>query len=421
MTNIQQLVKHPIYFYTEGTIAPFGQGSSIRKFTNLRSYLDLGFDVEVIQFISNEEAQHFDDEKYFPGLKWSKVIVKSLAKKKIDSLAFYAGFPRSMVLNYLFPNRPFIFPEVVKRFKENKNGIHHFEYEMTACAAIGLNKLRSVWSSHDIFSTRIPLLWEMRDQFIKQKVSQRFRNLRLKRLRVAEDWIAKSNDLILSIAAHEHRELRDQRKYKNTELFPMSWPDEEMPIRKRNWFQGGKLEMLHLGSVDGFVGYDSLKFILGEVFPLLPQEVLQKIELNVIGRINKSEYSRTILALAQAYPQVHFLGFVDDIKQYYAGSDLQLVGGLRATGLRTRIIESFVYGVPVLSTKESAKGVIGMVNKKNIFLVDNAESFAQEIVDVVKDPKALSFVSIESRKTYLEMYSRDIAGKQLSEFLENYF
>jgi len=421
VTKIDELRKHPIYFFTEGQIAPYGQGSSIRKFTNLRAYLDLGFSVEVIQFLTENEFRNLDDEKKFPELKWSKIVISGKRIGKLHILAFYLGFPRSKVLEYMFPILRFVLPEVKKRHSLDPNAIHHFEYETTASAAVGFRGLRSVWSSHDIFSTRTPMLWKMRDQFIERSVSDRYRVLRIRRQRSSEDWLAKANDLILCIARHECREFRDQRGYQNAELFPMSYPDEELLGRTRNWFEDEKLVLLHLGSISGFVGYDSLKFILKDVFPLLQLETLQRIELNVVGTIDGSEYSKTIMELAAPYHQVKFLGFVDDIKNCYAGSDLHLVGGLRATGLRTRIVESFAYGVPVLSTAESAKGVVGLKKDSNIFLAEDAEAFAAALDYIVKYPEKLSEVSNKCRRTYFDIYSREVSMKKLSELLETYF
>jgi len=178
---------------------------------------------------------------------------------------------------------------------------------------------------------------------------------------------------------------------------------------------------LHLGSVSGFVGYDSLKFILEGVFPLLRQDTLQKIVFNVVGVIDGSDYSAAIMELAKPFPQVRFLGFVEDIKDCYAESDLQLVGGLRATGLRTRIVESFVYGVPVLSTTESAKGVIGLANGVNIFLADDARRFAAVLESIVENPEVLYWVSIEARRTYSAYYSRDVSAETLADLLEEHF
>ncbi|NLN35160.1 MAG: hypothetical protein GX157_04045, partial [Candidatus Cloacimonetes bacterium] len=48
------LKQEPVFFFTSVPIAPFGQGSSMRVYTNLRAYLDLGFRVELIHFVTEE-------------------------------------------------------------------------------------------------------------------------------------------------------------------------------------------------------------------------------------------------------------------------------------------------------------------------------------------------------------------------------
>jgi hypothetical protein len=181
---------------------------------------------------------------------------------------------------------------------------------------------------------------------------------RVRDLERAEMLAASHCKLVLTIAAHENAQLRQKLGLPYVELLPMSWPDEKVVSRTRPWLDEGVLRLLHLGTVDAFVTYYSLKFLLGEVFPRLPKTVLNNLELLVVGKIKDTPCSREIREMSRQYPQVRFLGYVDDVHPFYAKSDLQVVGATRATGLRTRIIESFVYGLPVLSTWASAPGVV---------------------------------------------------------------
>lgn len=420
MTSLSILRKEPIFFYTDVPIVPYGQGSSMRVFTNLRAYADLGFKVKVV-FAGNEDAYHqslkhlssFGELAYFPTVPEKP----SLAKR----LAFYLGFPKASVLDVLFTIRPSFQKILRAHMNHHPDAIHHFEYDHFASAVVGVKGVKAIWSNHDILSERLPLLRKMRREYLDLSGRDLSRETRLKRIRQAEDEIAQHCNLILNIAQHEWIEFRQNRNYANAELFPMSWPDEDAPKRQRGWMAGGVLRMLHLGSVDGFVGYDSLRFILGEVFPLLPDDNLKSLELLIVGRMGETPYAQRIQELAAKYPQVKFLGFLDDIKRVYAEVDLQLVGGYRASGLRTRIIESMVYGVPVLSTNEMAKGLQSLVDGENILLAEDASDFAQKMIHILSGPQELRYISEEGQQTYSRLYSRKVASEKLKIYLEKYF
>jgi len=48
LTTLEELKQEPVFFFTATPIAPGGQGSSMRVYTNLRAYLDLGFRVGLV-------------------------------------------------------------------------------------------------------------------------------------------------------------------------------------------------------------------------------------------------------------------------------------------------------------------------------------------------------------------------------------
>ncbi|MBN1304030.1 MAG: glycosyltransferase [Anaerolineales bacterium] len=259
----------------------------------------------------------------------------------------------------------------------------------------------------------------MRNEFVGKEIGKAVQD-REHQIRESENWIASRVKLILNIAAHENEEFRNNRHYLHAELFPMSWPDEEIAPRKRAWLADGILRLLHLGSIDAFMGYDSLKFIFENVLPLIPKNKLKRMEWLIAGKVGQSQYSQHIQQLAKAYPQVRFLGFVDDLKDLYGQVDIQIVGGTRATGLRTRIIESFVFGVPVLSTVEAARGVAGLSPERNIILAQDAAAFARLLAGMLTRPEALADIAQNARRTYDICYSRGVAVDRLASLLEKY-
>ncbi len=408
-----------VSIYTHTPIVPFGSGTQIRQFTNARAYLDLGYDVEVVQITTSRQQSA---EVILPqGARHSLLEGTPRAPSLRQRLAYQAGFPLEDALGAMYLDRHTILDAVQQREHTSPGMIHHFEYSATANVAISLHnpRLNLIWSSHDWETDRNRKVGMMRQEAGRKKspienVRRQFISRRI------EQQTARHCKVVLMIAEHETRIFREQLGIHNAELFPMSWPDETMPVRTRDWCSGGTLSLLHVGSPHSMIGYFSLKFILGEVFPLIPEPVRSKMELLVAGQIHDTGYSRTIRELAQPYPQVKFLGYVDDLMPLYAAADIHLVGASLATGLRTRIIESFVRGIPVLSTPEAAEGVAGLSNGTNILLEDSASSFAQRLISLQQNPSSLPLLARGGRQAYDTSYSRRVAAHQLQASLEKY-
>lgn len=419
MTTLDQLKQEPVFFFTGTPIAPGGQGSSMRVYTNLRAYLDLGFHVELIYFADD----HNQTQPLI--LPEGKIQLTQVSRRPAEmnryakKLAILLGWPKDFLLNALFPVKSQVISEIRERFQKHPKALFHFEYDDYASAAIAFPGIRAIWSNHDLVSQRVQLIWQSRDERRSPEESQAARQRIIRRMIQAEGLLARHVCLILNIATHEHAEFL-RRGYQNAVLLPMSWPDEALVARARPWREGGKLRLLHLGSVNGLVGYESLSYLLGEVLPRLTPAVLEGLELWVVGTVADSFYCNRILEMAKPYPQVRFLGFAEDLRGMYAQVDVQVVGGVKASGLRTRIIESMVYGVPVLSTAEMAEGLSGLVDGENILLAKDASDFADRLTRLVTSPPDFDQLARSARKTYDRVYSRTVAAEVLAEALTKF-
>lgn len=417
MNSLERLREKPVYIYMGPPFPrPTESGSAIRRYTNIRAYRDLGFDVEIVYFADDPPPTGADT------LGARVVHIKPVPRRPtlLERVAFRMDWPFEWVLNYSFPLRQQVRAEVRRREAVTPGAIHHFEYLAMASAAINYpDPLNSIFSSHDLESQRNVIVARMREERGHWR-SPTYRGRRVQSLERAERAAVEQCRLVLAIARHEAEFMRTVWGCDHVELFPMSWPDETPVTRTRPWMDGGKLRLLHVGQIDALLGYYSLKFLFEEVFPRLAADELSAIEMVVVGRIPDTPTARTILELGQRYPQVQFVGFQQDIRPYYAATDLQVVGATAATGLRTRIIESFVYGLPVLSTPLGAEGVMGLEPGQNILLAADANSFAAQLIGLLRQPARLPQLAEAGQETYRLYYSRQVAAKQLAGLLVQY-
>lgn len=409
-----------VHLYTKDWLpSRDGSGTNSRIYSNVRAYLDLGFEVEIVYFQTKRNAL-FAPEVSLPSVRWTHLqvdeIPSTVLNRTSNQLAYWSGWPVNKALDYLFKTRQLIRREVRRREAAFPGSLHHFEYLATACAAIHLPGVNCIWSHHDIESD-----FTARHQAIRYELEGRHpqghERRSLKYLKQAERLAARHCRLVLCIARHECDVLRHQWGCKHAEFFPMSIPVEDSPLRTRTWVEGRKLRLFHLGRIDSLPSFRSLQFVLEKVFPLLGKSVLTDIELIVVGEIRETERAKAVLSLGHQYPQVHFTGFQKDIRRFYGEVDLQLVGSSEATGLRTRIVESFAYGVPVLSTTVGATGVEGLMADENIILADEPGRFAQSIKQLLREPSRLAELARAGKQTYEAIYSRSAVASKLNGYL----
>jgi glycosyltransferase involved in cell wall biosynthesis len=399
-----------------------GTGTHNRLYSNVRAYLDLGYAVEIICFRTRPDWP-FKTDATLAGATWTEIsldgALNTAGNGTFCRLAYWAGVPFESGFNYHFKTRSRIQSEMVARENQHPGAIHHLEYISCACSAINLPRLNCIWSHHDMESKFKEGHLRMREEVSGRRFKAADRRS-LRWLRRGERRAARDSLLILCIAEHEARFMQQEWGCRHAEFFPMSLPEETAPIRTREWLGGGKLRLFHLGRIDSLPSFRSLEFLLEKVFPLMKAAVREVIELIVVGEIRDSDLSRRIQQLATQYPQVSFAGFQSDIRKFYAESDAQVVGSSDATGLRTRIIESFAYGVPVISTSIGAEGIAGLESGRNILIADSPEDYGRALEEMVKSRLRLTSLAEAGKQLYSSTYSRRVVARQLDVLLNRY-
>jgi len=384
----------------------------VRVWTNIRAYLDIGFSPRVI--LVNDESRACDVQ----GLPVPMIPLagKPARPSVLRRLAFRLRRPLRWELDYSFPDRPRVRRAILANESRFPGSVHHFEYVATAVAALPGRRWRTVFSSLDLESHRTKVIHAAR-QRMGARHEGAYRDLRQRSILRAERLVVANSDVVLSIANHECNYMREAWGARNAILFPLSWPVENLSTRTRPWVHDGELRVLHLGSVDGLLGFHSLEFLLTSVYPLLAPHTLAHTHLDIVGRVSQSPLCERIRHLAQPFPNVRFHGFQEHVEPFFASNDLQIVASPAATGLRTRIVESFVRGLPALSSPESALGLVGIEHGINILLASSPREFAHLLTTTVREPGLLAAIAREGRATYEKAYSRSVAAETLKRAL----
>ncbi len=406
-----------VFFFLDFMPQKQGSGASLRFYSNVRAYLDLGYKPEVIQIASHpDESSPSEDLR---GAEWTRVIEPPAPGSLMGRLMFRAGIPTQGAVSYYRENYRLAYREVQKRIKQEPGALFHLEGEFIASVLPWLPKTtRTIWSLHDLPSTvlaattRIACETQSRNPTVSERRELRF-------ARRLERRMANYASLVLCIADYDCMRLRDWG-CRAVEYFPLSIPDEPED-RTREWAPNGHLRLLHLGSISHLPSYRSLEFLFERVWPNLPSEVFDRISLDVVGTVAENGRAQKILNLANRFTNVAFHGYVPDIAPYYRNADLQIVASTDATGLRTRTIESFAYGLPVISTAIAARGIAGVKAGEHFLMANNADEFVKELSGVLNSPERLHNLSTRAKDFYRQNQSRTVVASALGGFLKKYF
>ncbi len=136
--------------------------------------------------------------------------------------------------------------------------------------------------------------------------------------------------------------------------------------------------MGHLGYVPNL---QAVKLISTVIAPKV-REKMGKVKFVVVGKLRKQIN----------LPDLTFTGYVDNVAELLAVSDVGIAPLLEGAGTRLKILEYLSSGLPVVSTSVGAEGLL-IENGRNIVIEDNIELFAPHIIQLLNNEELSSSIS----------------------------
>ena len=88
---------------------------------------------------------------------------------------------------------------------------------------------------------------------------------------------------------------------------------------------------------------------------------------------------------------------------------------LSGSGMRIKMIEGMAYAKPIVSTKIGAEG-IEVTSSKNCLLADNADDFANAVIEVLSNNEKRKTLQNEARNFIEQHFENNTLVKQLVDF-----
>jgi glycosyltransferase involved in cell wall biosynthesis len=180
-------------------------------------------------------------------------------------------------------------------------------------------------------------------------------------------------------------------------------PGQVAPVAHRD---GEVPTVLHLGTMFWPPNVNGVLWFAREVLPLVHQQEPQA-RFVVVGKNPPPE----VQALA-ADPRIEVSGFVADPKPYLEMADAFVVPLHAGGGMRVKILDAWLWGLPIVSTPLGAEG-IKFEHDQNILIADDAASFAQAIRRLFADSALNRQLRINGRAWVETHYAWQVAYQQV--------
>ncbi len=159
-------------------------------------------------------------------------------------------------------------------------------------------------------------------------------------------------------------------------VIPICVAPRETPVIAR---QEGARRVTFVGGLHYPPNAQGLLWFAEQVFPQVLAQAPDAV-LTVIGNRPPKE----VLALQSRCSNVQVTGYVEEIAPYLAETAVFIVPLLAGGGMRVKILDAWMWGVPIVSTTIGAEG-IEIRPRENILIADTPGDFAQATVHLLQN------------------------------------
>ncbi|HEX2941094.1 MAG TPA: glycosyltransferase family 4 protein [Rhodopila sp.] len=181
-------------------------------------------------------------------------------------------------------------------------------------------------------------------------------------------------DLAIHVSTTEHRRLGPLSERAATvvpRVYPAAVPDHPAP----------RFDILLVGDANPF-NIASLKWFLDTAWRpfLAPADTRVALAGRVADHVDRSAY---------AHPDLHFIGFVDDLEALRAGCRLTVIPHRHGTGISVALLTTLAAGHPVVTTQVALRGLDSAV-VAGLPAHDDPAALAHDILSLLGDPALLA-------------------------------
>jgi len=211
-------------------------------------------------------------------------------------------------------------------------------------------------------------------------------------------------DYVLAISKADQRKLTGLGARENRVFFLPT------PFETKSFFHFQKKQpiILFIGMLSWWPNKDGFFWFYKKVFPQVRQEI-PNVKFVVIGK----EATKEMVEADKKDASLDLVGYVKDLEKYLACASVFVVPLRAGSGIRIKILTALSYGLPVVSTKKGAEGIVGR-SGQGVILADDPEDFARAVIKVLKDRELADKLSKAGFDFIAKNYNQQKAAKILA-------
>ncbi|NLS79545.1 MAG: glycosyltransferase [Chloroflexi bacterium] len=169
--------------------------------------------------------------------------------------------------------------------------------------------------------------------------------------------------------------------------------------------------ILHLGTMFWLPNSEGVLWFARDVLPRI-WERAPEARFVVVGKDPLPE----VRALA-ADPRIQVTGYVEDPAPYLEAADAFIVPLHAAGGMRVKILDAWLWGLPIVATPIGAEG-IAVQDGENILIAGDAAGFAEAVLRLLGDPALNQRLRLNGRTWVEAKYAWQVVYQQVDRIYE---
>lgn len=150
-----------------------------------------------------------------------------------------------------------------------------------------------------------------------------------------------------------------------------------------------------VASMTWYPGRSAAERLLTRLWPAI-RDRIPDARLEIVGW-----GARTALARHLDTPDVAILENVPDVRPHFENADLLLYAPGRGSGMKVKILEAMLYGVPVVTTREGVEG-LPAIDMTHAGIADDDQTLVQRAVEILRNKTLAENLRNQARNLVLQ-------------------
>lgn len=164
--------------------------------------------------------------------------------------------------------------------------------------------------------------------------------------------------------------------------------------------------IVFVGSHSWLPNRDAMEYFARDILPRV-RAAVGEVPVTWVGRA-----SGDVRTFFRREHGIHLTGYVDDVRPHVHDAACYVVPLRVGGGTRLKILDAWAMGAPIVSTSIGCEGLEGR-DGENILIRDEADSFADAVIEVLNDAELRGSLGSNGRKTAIDTYDWSVIGAHM--------